>query len=241
MEEIMSDQRTRTGHIAITPAGRSTNLYAFSAALQNEICDIMERMTSGDPVERAMHVLEAVVVHCTDLESMVCAGGPRYWPTLVVEIVKSWTKDPHGLFWSERVRECVRAYVADVREFEDACDPSKIELRCVEDGAQDIREWLFPERSPQPLALAHSASDGDNAPLQCTQTDILRADGLENRAGYLAELEAKGRITVVERAKGHKQPHLIQFSDPKYREKVRLSMEDYRRNGSKPSNKPTRS
>ncbi len=92
-----------------------------------------------------------------------------------------------------------------------------------------------------PPSQAEPANVGGNPPIRCTQADVLRADALEPRAGYLDELEAKGEIKIIERAKGHKQPHLIQFTDRKRRDKVECSIQDYRRDGSKNAHKTTKS
>jgi hypothetical protein len=91
-------------------------------------------------------------------------------------------------------------------------------------------EWTGEEITDADFPMSHQPpSPPANGPIWCTQADLLRAVNRTNRAGFLKELEAKGEIVIVERAKSHKQRSLVQFSDPELRKLVERAVRDHRR------------
>jgi hypothetical protein len=108
--------------------------------------------------------------------------------------VKSWPKAPYS-YWPSIVLGCVRVYVDDMREFQAACDPSKIEQRSIEDGIQDVRDWLFPpDPAPQPFAIASMAREEGEHPHAkwLTVTEAARVSGA-NR-GTISKQATAGKL-----------------------------------------------
>jgi hypothetical protein len=197
----MPDDRQPVLRIAL-PAGRVAQVYAPTEGLWGKL----EGFLRGEPVRSSrtvegesrtytalevaswpdsdseanigLFVMELVVVECTDLPTMVTAGGPPAWPVLVGRILETWPESASCYYWKCVVRTLVQRFVDQGRSFAAGFDNSKVKEQFSIDARASAEQFLsdLKKRSGRQEAEAEQSSEDKLPPPPFEPADLVTLD-----------------------------------------------------------------